>query len=153
MTVVPPAFVVTLVNAVVPPTAPPNVVVPVLFTNSVFAPFTVLVNVTLPDPALTTVAPPASVVADTNVTRSFVVVTSPDVVMPVNPVKVTAPSDVMSPVAAIVRVVVSAFSVTTPPFVVVRLWFTAMVSLTSVTPAAAFVFTVPLSVVVPVPSV
>ena len=80
-------------------------------------------------------------------------VTFPAVEMPVAPVRLTAPSAVMSPAAASVSVVVSAFNVTTPVPVVVMLWFTAMVSLTSVTPAAAFVFTAPLSVVVPVPSV
>jgi hypothetical protein len=68
-------------------------------------------------------------------------------------VRETAPSEVMSPAAARVSVVVSALSVTGPAAVVVRPAFTAIVSLVSVMPPAALVLTAPLSVVVPVPSV
>ena len=57
--VVPPAFVVRLTRAVVPPTAPPNVVVPVVFTASVKAPSSVLANVMLPLKASSTVFAPS----------------------------------------------------------------------------------------------
>ena len=52
MAVEPPALVVTLVNAAVPPTAPPKVVIPAVFTVSAKAPLTVLASEMLPAPEL-----------------------------------------------------------------------------------------------------
>ena len=57
MAVVPPAFVVSVVRALVPPTTPPKVVVPVEFTVRVCAPSTVVTKVTGPLPALTVTGP------------------------------------------------------------------------------------------------
>ena len=59
---VPPASVVKLASAVVPPTMPPKVVAPLLLAMRAFAPFTVPVKLIGPAPALTVVAP-ASVLA------------------------------------------------------------------------------------------
>ena len=61
--VVPPAFVVILVSAVAPPTAPPNEVVPAVFTTRVCAPFTLLLNVTAWLPELVTVVAPVRATA------------------------------------------------------------------------------------------
>ena len=47
----PPAFVVMLPSAVVPPTRPPNVVAPVVFATRAKPPFNVLLNVMAPAPA------------------------------------------------------------------------------------------------------
>ena len=54
--VVPPALVVNVVRALVPPTAPVKVVVPLSFTVSEKSPFTVLAKV-LPTPVSVTLAP------------------------------------------------------------------------------------------------
>ena len=61
--IVPAASVVTLVSAVVPPTTPPKVVVPAVFTVRACAPLTVLAKVTLPEPVLVSVAPAPKVTA------------------------------------------------------------------------------------------
>src|SRR5947208_2744734 len=50
MAVVPSPSVVTLVSALVPPTAPPKVVVPAVFTARLKAPLTVEANETFPEP-------------------------------------------------------------------------------------------------------
>ena len=52
ITVVPPLFVVKLVNAVVTPTAAPKVVMPAVFTAKVLAPLIVDTKPMLPEPVL-----------------------------------------------------------------------------------------------------
>ena len=58
ITKVPPPLVVTLVNAVVLPMAPPKVVIAVLFTAKAYAPLMVLLKVTLAVSALSVVSAP-----------------------------------------------------------------------------------------------
>ena len=58
MAVVPPAFVVSVVRALVPPTTPPKVVVPVEFTVRLNKPSTVRAKVMAPVPALNVVFAP-----------------------------------------------------------------------------------------------
>ena len=65
MVVLPPASVVTLVNAVLAPTALPKVVVPAVLTVKLCAPFTVPTKVMAPEPVL------ASVVSAPKVTASL----------------------------------------------------------------------------------
>ena len=60
--VVPPAFVVRLVSVDALPTAPENVVAPVLFAVSPNVPSTVLLNVIAPLPVLTVLLPARAVV-------------------------------------------------------------------------------------------
>ena len=62
-TVVPAAFVVTLVNAVVPPTIPPKVVAPVVLITRLYAPLTVPPNVIAPLLELVSVVAAPSVTA------------------------------------------------------------------------------------------
>ena len=76
MAVEPPASVVRLVRAVVPPTAPVSVVIPVLFNARLWAPLTVLPKLMLPLPALTAVVP-ARVAAPATVTLPLVVLRLP----------------------------------------------------------------------------
>ena len=115
-------------------------------------PFSVPSKVTLP-PVEPRTTSPVRVVLELKSMMSAVVVTLPAVLIPVLPVRLTAPSAVMSPAAAMVRVVVSAFKVTTPVPVVVMVLSRVIVSLTIVTPAAPSVLMAPLKSVVPVPSV
>ena len=83
MAVVPTAFVVRLVKAVVPPTTPPKVVVPVLFAFRLKAPLSVLPNAMSPAPVSKIVLAP-SVTGLLNVIALFVVVRLPlSVVAPV----------------------------------------------------------------------
>ena len=101
-----------------PPTAPVNVTLPVPAVIVRFcAPLSVEANVTAPLADASATAPP-SVVADANWIASAVVVMSPDVVVPLPDVIVTAPSETMSPAAAI-TVVPLCVKVTTPLLVVV----------------------------------
>ncbi len=63
MAVVPPAFAVKPANGVVPPTEPPNVVVPAVFSVSACAPLRVLVKVMAWPPELVRVVVPVRVTA------------------------------------------------------------------------------------------
>ena len=93
-------------KGVVPPTAPVNVMSPVPAVSvRACVPSSVLEKRILPEPAAVLIATgPDSVVGDTNVTSSSVVVTLPAVVMPPGAVRLTAPSAEMSP-AAIIAIV------------------------------------------------
>ena len=108
--VVPAASVVTDVNAVPPPTAPVNVVVPLSLTVKVCAPFTVWPNVTFT---------PVNVAFAPNVTTSLYV-WAPVVVIPVVLIAVV-------PAASVVTDVNAVFPPTIPPKVVVPLSFTVKV--------------------------
>ena len=110
--VVPPALVVTDVSAVVPPTTPPKVVAPVVFTARVCPPFTVELREIARLPVL------ASVVAAPRVTASFQVCV---------PVVVTLPVNVVVPPALVVTDVSAVVPPTTPPKVVAPVVFTARV--------------------------
>src|SRR5262245_17806672 len=109
--VMPPAFVVRLVRAVPPPTIPPNVVVPAVFTTRVRAPLTVLLKEMLP------FAPPVEVktALAPNVTAS------PYVCEPVVPI--VGVLIAVLPAASVLRLTI--FGPTTPPNVVVPPVFTA----------------------------
>src|SRR5262249_58201767 len=105
--VVPPALVVTLVSAVVLPTAPENVVAPVLLTVNACAPLIVLLKETLPLPAFIATAPVVSVTGPLTVTFWFAVVTPlPANVMPLGAVSVTL---------ALLVPVISPFATMVPP--------------------------------------
>ena len=106
--VVPPLFVERLVSAVVPPTAPLNVVVPVVFTLSVNAPSSVVANVIPPEAASSTVFAPSITASLYTWLSALPVVTDPPL-MAVEPpalvsrwvradVEPTAPPNVVVPV-------------------------------------------------------
>ena len=87
---------------------------------------------------LTVPAPRVVGLAKVMVAPEPVPVTSPEVMIPPAPVKDTAPCELISPVALIVRVPVSALSVTTgEPVVVVTAPLRTMLSATKFNPAAA----------------
>ncbi len=98
---------ITSSSAVVPPTTPVKVTLPVP-ARSVrsCAPLSVLPKVMLPAPPapVVTLTGPVSVVAEAKVTSSSVVITSPAVLIPPVAVSETAPSEVMSPAAARIAV-------------------------------------------------
>ena len=88
-------------------------------------------------PAVETSTAPVNVVAELKFTTSLVVVTSPAVLMPPVLVKLTAPSEVMSPPTAIVTAVVPV-KVTVPLLVVVTVLLSAIVPpVTTFNPAIA----------------
>ena len=86
MAVAPPALVVRLVSAVVPPTAPAKVVAPVVFTASVCAPLTVPLKAIAPLPLLASVVAPVSVTASLYVCVPLVVIAPVSCVEPPLPV-------------------------------------------------------------------
>ena len=126
-----------------PPTAPAKVMLPVPELREMFpaeaeprvleklmAEFCVP-RVTIPGPRVVALA-------KVMVAPEPVLVMSPEVVIPPAPVKDTAPCAMISPVALIVRVPVSALSVTTgEPVVVVTAPFKTMLSATKFNPATA----------------
>ena len=108
---------------------------------------------------VSTAIDPSIVVAEMKLTTSPVVVMSPAVLMPAEPppVKLTAPSEVMSPNAPIVNPA-APLSVTVPPLLgvggmVVTVLFSAIVpDVTTFKPASAEYVCAPLNVVAPVPA-
>ncbi len=89
-------------------------------------------------------------------------VTSPAVEIPAEPVKLTAPSEIISPSAAIVKAPLSAFKVTIPLFVVVILSltvialfliFTPKISVVCIAPSTRPVKSPVFKIVVPLPRV
>src|SRR5437773_341299 len=111
--VLPAASVVRLTNAVLPPTAPANVVVPAVFTTRLNAPFTVLPRVMLPAPF------EERTVFAVNVTASLYVWA---------PLVVTAPPPrTVLPAASVVRLTSGVAAPTAPPNVVVPPVFTVSV--------------------------
>src|SRR5207237_4377500 len=103
--VVPAARVVTLVNAVVPPTALSNVVMPAVLTARAKGPLTVLTSVTLPAPVEVRVSLALRMTASLYVWGP-VVVTGP-------------PLRSVAPAASVVRLVSAVVPPTAPPKVVV----------------------------------
>ena len=100
MAVVPPASVVTLVSALEPPTAPPKVVTPLVFTVRACAPLTVEASVTLPVPAARIVSAP-SVTASLKVCAPVVVTLPPLSAVEPPASVVTLVSAVVPPTAAL----------------------------------------------------
>ena len=112
-----------------------------------------------PSCVVSTEISPVSVVAELKLTTAAVVVISPAVLMPVPPpVKLTAPSEVMSPNAPIVNPA-PPLSVTVPPLLkvggmVVTVLFSAIVpDVTTFKPASTEYVCAPLNVVAPVPAI
>src|SRR5205823_4649291 len=142
----PPAFVVRLVNAVVLPTAPVSVVVPVLLSASVCAPFTAPVNVIAAAPAFTVVAP-ASVLVPAAVKPASLyvperVVLSLNAVAPVVP----TPTDEDVPPASVVSVP----KAVAPPTMALKVVAPVEFTVRPCAPATV-AFTVPVNVTPPVP--
>ena len=96
---------------------------------------------------------PVKLVGELKSTASLVVVTSPAVWMLVAPVRVTAPSALISPAAAMFKVPPVALRVTIPLLAVVIGALTVMFAFFTFTPAIPVVLIAPPKVVLPVPVV
>ena len=104
MTTLPPALVVTLVKAVVPPTAPPKVVTPEVFTTKACAPLSVLPNVIAPLPVLVSVVSAPKDAASPKLCAP-VVLTKPPLMATVPPASVLRLVNAVVPPTAPVKVV------------------------------------------------
>src|SRR6516162_2463922 len=118
--VLPAASVVTLVKAVLPPTAPPNVVVPAVLTVRLKAPSTVPPSVTFPD------AVEVNVVFAPRLTASLYACAPLVVTLP--------PLSAVLPAASVVTLVRAELPPTAPPNVVVPAVFTVRLKAPSTVP-------------------